>query len=197
MWQEWRGRTFPAVIEHGAATWPSRTALRGDEGDVSYEALRDSVAVVAGRLSELGIGAGDRVAYLMGVGREWVETYFAVLGLGATLVPLNLTWTSGELLRGLALTEAHALIVGDRHRGERLLPSIEAIEDDLAGLGHLRTVITAGHGRPTPAWRSPTYEEGAAAGGTAATPTPTTTRRVSIWRSASTAPASATRRPTR
>ena len=60
-------------------------------GDVQRRAadLPDRIATLTGSLRDLGVTAGDNVAIWMPNRLEWVDTWFAVAALGATLVPLN------------------------------------------------------------------------------------------------------------
>lgn len=55
----------------------------------TYGVLRDQIAHLRGGLAGLGVGPGDRVGILCSNGRYFVDTYLAVLGLGAVAVPLN------------------------------------------------------------------------------------------------------------
>ena len=54
----------------------------------TYAALRDQVAHVRGGLVALGVQPGDRVGLLCSNGRYFVDSYLAVLGIGAVAVPL-------------------------------------------------------------------------------------------------------------
>jgi acyl-CoA synthetase (AMP-forming)/AMP-acid ligase II len=78
---------------------PNREALvetdsgrRFTYGDINARTNR-----LANGLSDMGVVAGDRIAILLMNCSEFVETFFAVAKLGATLVPLNWRLTSDEL----------------------------------------------------------------------------------------------------
>ncbi len=79
--------------------------------ETSYGQLRDQVARVRGGLAGLGVGAGDRVALLCGNGRYFVETYLAVLGLGAVVVPLNPQSPAPEIAHEIATVRASVVLV--------------------------------------------------------------------------------------
>jgi long-chain acyl-CoA synthetase len=79
--------------------------------ETSYGQLRERVAAVRGGFAQLGIGAGDRVALLCGNGTCFVETYLAVLGLGAVAVPLNPQSPSPEIRHEIATVAAKVVIV--------------------------------------------------------------------------------------
>jgi long-chain acyl-CoA synthetase len=80
--------------------------------ETTYGQLRDEVAKVRGGLADLGVGAGDRVALLCGNSMYFVESYLAVLGLGAVVVPLNPQSPSPEIQQEIATVGASVVIVG-------------------------------------------------------------------------------------
>jgi fatty-acyl-CoA synthase len=65
---------------------------------ITYRALSDGAARVAGGLATLGVGAGDRVAVLALNGLPFLELLFACARLRAILVPLNYRLSEAELL---------------------------------------------------------------------------------------------------
>jgi long-chain acyl-CoA synthetase len=69
----------------------------GGEG-VSYQALEKRIALQARGLQGFGIRKGDRVALLLHNGLDFVTSYFAVVTLGAIVVPLNDQYQKNELL---------------------------------------------------------------------------------------------------
>jgi acyl-CoA synthetase (AMP-forming)/AMP-acid ligase II len=88
---------------------------------VSYEANFRATAALARHFQELGVGKGDRVALAMRNLPEWPVAFFAIVSLGAIVVPLNAWWTGAELAYGLADSGAKVLIA-DARRHERVLP---------------------------------------------------------------------------
>ena len=79
--------------------------------EVTYRELADHIDRFRGGLASLGIGDGDRVALLCGNGAHFVVAYFAALGLGAAVVPLNPLSPAPELTNELASVEAKAVVV--------------------------------------------------------------------------------------
>lgn len=162
MFQE-LNRPMPAALDYSVATWAERIALREDADAITYSELGARIDRAAHALATSGVRRGDHVAYLMGVGQDWVEVFFAVLKLGGVVVPLNLTWTSDELITGLALTDASFLVVGSDHRGNSLLDIVEQARGKDAGpsgspvpnVPGLRQVITVGDRRGRYAWTVP------------------------------------------
>ena len=104
-----------AEISSWIAGWaqrsPARLAIRFAEQAISYGALEQRVARLAGALAgRAGIGAGDRVAYLGENAPELLDLLFACARLGAILVPLSARMPAPELAVVLANTEPAALL---------------------------------------------------------------------------------------
>ena len=90
---------------------PQHIAIISRGVETSYAKLGDEVARLRGGLIKLGVGSGDRVALLCGNGLYFVETYLAVLGLGAVVVPLNPQSPSPEIEQEIATVGAGVVIV--------------------------------------------------------------------------------------
>jgi len=133
MFQEWRGQTLPGILRYSAQHWPDKVAISFANESITYRAFEQRVQSVGRALQAAGVQRGDHVACLMSSSPRWLEIFFAVIGLGARLVPLNLTWTEGEIIQGLNLTDCHILLVGPDYKGEPLLPRISGLfEDEVA-----------------------------------------------------------------
>jgi fatty-acyl-CoA synthase len=85
-------RTLPDLLEELAARQPDRELIVGSGQRLSYAQTRDRVHRLAKGLRRLGVARGDRVALVMTNRPEWVLIDFAVMSLGATLVPIS-TWS--------------------------------------------------------------------------------------------------------
>jgi fatty-acyl-CoA synthase len=89
----------------GLGTWPARrarispdrTALHDPHRSLTYTELAERTARLAGALGRLGVGPGDRVAYLGVNAVEVFETFFATWLLGAMAVPLNYRLSGSEI----------------------------------------------------------------------------------------------------
>jgi len=95
---------------------------------VGFEANYRAVAALAAALREMGVTKGDRVALAMRNLPEWPVAFFAIVSLGAIVVPLNAWWTGAELAYGLADSGARILIADDK-RHERLGPHYAALPE--------------------------------------------------------------------
>ena len=102
----------------GLGTWPARrarispdrTALSDPHRALTYAELAERTARYAGALRRLGVGRGDRVAYLGVNAVEVFETFFAAWLLGAIAVPLNYRLSGPEIRYMLADSGASVLV---------------------------------------------------------------------------------------
>ncbi|MEV0590069.1 acyl-CoA synthetase [Nonomuraea cavernae] len=112
----------------GLGSWPARRARmtpdrvalshRGDHR--TYRDLRTRADRLAHALRGLGVGRGDRVAYLGANHPALVETFFAAGLLGAVFVPLNTRLTAPELSFVVEDAGAGIVLLGDGQDGSGL-----------------------------------------------------------------------------
>jgi len=115
----------------------ARTLYGGREAVVdgpwraSYEQLFDRCDRWSGALQRLGVGRGDRVAYIAPNTHAQLESFYAVPQIGAVLVPINYRLTH----------EDFAYIIG--HSGasvvcahEEYLEAVDSVRDRLTGVRH-------------------------------------------------------------
>ena len=91
-------------------------------GDVTYERVGELARAQAAKLDELGIGFGDRVAYVSHNSARLYTAFFGVAGHGRVLVPINFRLSPDEV----------AYIV--EHSGARVLYVDPELEDALEGI---------------------------------------------------------------
>ncbi|MGW2181760.1 AMP-binding protein [Streptomyces sp. NPDC001732] len=106
--------TLLHAFRAAAARGPDRTALAYFDGRLSYrdtDALSDSVA---GHLAAAGLERGDRVAIMLQNTPQFVLALLGAWKAGATVVPLNPMYKSGEVGHVLKDAEATAVICADR-----------------------------------------------------------------------------------
>jgi acyl-CoA synthetase (AMP-forming)/AMP-acid ligase II len=101
----------------------------------------DRVAHLAKGLTELGVGAGDRVAILSLNSDRYHEYLFATWWLGAVVNPINIRWSPAEIAYSLEDSGTAVLLVDDT-----FLPALEPIR---AAAPVVTTVVHCGDG-PTP-----------------------------------------------
>src|ERR1700728_1718859 len=106
------------MLNQGVGSWTARRARRSPDrlamihgaAPLSYAALHDRVLRLARVLRDLGVGRGDRVAYLGANHPALLETLFAAGALGAIFVPLNTRLAAPELASHLADSGSRVLI---------------------------------------------------------------------------------------
>ncbi|NGO78983.1 long-chain fatty acid--CoA ligase [Streptomyces sp. YC504] len=110
--------TPPPSVVHAfraaAAKAPDRTALAYFDGRLSYAEVDALSDAVAGHLAERGLADGDRVALMLQNSPHFVLALLGAWKAGATVVPVNPMYKSGEVRHVLHDAQVGALICSDR-----------------------------------------------------------------------------------
>ncbi|MFE0329286.1 class I adenylate-forming enzyme family protein [Streptomyces sp. NPDC058960] len=112
-----------------------RTALAYFDGRISYAELHALTDSVAGFLASRGVERGDRVAILLQNSPHFVLALLGAWKAGATVVPVNPMYKSGEVTHVLKDAEVTALVCTDR--------AWESYLRDTAAASPVRIVLTA------------------------------------------------------
>ncbi len=109
-------RTKQAIVFEGTAT--------------TYGELEERTQAIAWQLSSLGIKKNDKVGLLFPNNPEFVSSFFAVISLGAVVVPINPLLRSEEIRHILQDSGAKLLIVQSNSLPEAItaLPGITSLE---------------------------------------------------------------------
>ena len=97
------------IMTSSAEAGPDRPALKLDDVVVSYQALDEASARVAGLLKAKGVGPGDRVGIMLPNVPYFPICYYGVLRLGAVVVPMNVLLKARET--GFYLSDPEAKVV--------------------------------------------------------------------------------------
>jgi long-chain acyl-CoA synthetase len=97
------------VLTSSAASGGDRPALKLDDTVVSYAALDEASARVAGMLKSKGVEAGDRVGIMLPNVPYFPIAYYGVLRLGGVVVPMNVLLKERET--GFYLKDPGAKVV--------------------------------------------------------------------------------------
>ena len=117
------GRTMSSVtnlaknLTDTTSSHAGRVAVRVDDAAMTYRALDEASARVAGLLHERGLKPGDRVGIMMPNVAEVPVVYYGVLRAGGVVVPMNPLLKAREV----------AYYLGDS--GARLIFAWHAFED--------------------------------------------------------------------
>src|SRR5499426_4197369 len=100
--------------ERAARQWGPREALAWQGQRYTFAELGARVDAVAKGLLGLGIAPGDKVALWMVNRPEWIDAMFAVMKIGAVLVPVNTRFRSEDMAYVVQQSAARMLIVDER-----------------------------------------------------------------------------------
>ncbi len=96
-----------------------------DNERLTYAEHYQKVAALSQLLvTEFGVQKGDRVALAMRNFPEWPTVFWAVVSVGAIIVPLNAWWSGEELQYGLK-DSGSSVLFADQERIERLTPHLK------------------------------------------------------------------------
>jgi long-chain acyl-CoA synthetase len=123
------------MLARAAERNPNGAATLFFGAKIRYSDLLRKVDRFADGLAEMGVRKGDRVALILPNFPAYPIAHFAVLKLGAVLVPTNPLYVERELAHQLANSGAETAVVFDQ-----LLPKLEAIR----GQTPVKRVIVAG-----------------------------------------------------
>ena len=152
-------QTIGRLPARAAQRWGAREALCFKGHRWSFAALAAGVDRVARGLLALGIEPGEKVALWMVNRPEWIEAAFAVIRIGAVLVPINTRLRTEDAGYILDQSDSATLILAERSGPVDYLGMVR----ELAGLGtppaesrlpKLRRVVVLGAARQpgTMAW---------------------------------------------
>ena len=128
--------TLAEIYEHSVTSFPKRTAAEfvGGAQSYTYAQFRDCCDNISKRLSNFGIGAGDKVAILSENSPNWSAAFFAITVYGRIAIPMLPELSAGEVENILVHSEAKAIFVSKKQ-----LPKLSE-----EAIGRLKLVIAIG-----------------------------------------------------
>ncbi|HEY6762437.1 MAG TPA: fatty acyl-CoA synthetase, partial [Baekduia sp.] len=130
-----RSSTVSDLIRRSARRSPTRVALHFGERRWTYEELDDAVSRVAGRLLELGLRKGERVAAYGTNSDAYLLLYLGCARAGLVHVPVNYNLVGREL--SYIITDARATAL---FADPALMGAVDAIMDDLGDVERIGTL---------------------------------------------------------
>src|SRR5882724_5207975 len=112
--------------------YPDRVAVIDGDSRRTYAQFLDRCDRWSAVLQKLGIGPGDRVAYLSPNTHAQLESFYAVPQIGAVLVPLNYRLTADDFVY-LINHSGSRMVCADRD----YLRAIDSIRSQLPKVEHL------------------------------------------------------------
>ncbi len=107
-------QTIGLLPERAAGQWGAREALAFQGRRWTFAELHAGVDAAAKGLLRLGIAPGDKVALWMVNRPEWLHAMFAIMQIGAVLVPVNTRFRTDDMAYVLGQSDAVAVILGER-----------------------------------------------------------------------------------
>ena len=154
--------TLGSLPQRAARRWGAREALAFQGRRWSFDELSAGLDRLARGLIGLGVTPGEKVALWMVNRPEFIEAMFAVLKIGAVLVPINTRFRTDDVAYVLGQSDATTLVIAERSGPIDYLAMVRELVPSLAGgaareprFPHLRRVISVGD-RPraeTLSWR--------------------------------------------
>lgn len=90
-----------------------RTPSSGKRRTLTWKQFNDGINRAANYLAkECGVKDGDQVMHLQNNSLEWLITYFAIIRLGATVVPLNFRFESADVLYAAEVCNPQVFFIG-------------------------------------------------------------------------------------
>jgi len=149
-------RTIGSLPAQAAARWGSREALRFQERRWSFAELSASIDDAARGLMVLGVEPGEKVSLWMVNRPEFIQTTYAVIKIGAVLIPVNTRFRTEDVAYVLGQSDSTTLVISERSGPIDYLAMLREAAPSL-GTGHseladprfpmLRRVIVVGDGR--------------------------------------------------
>jgi len=106
--------TIGLLPERAARRWGAREALAFKGQRATFAELSARVDAVAKGLLALGVAPGDKVALWMVNRPEWIDAMFAVMKIGAVLVPVNTRFRTEDMAYVVGQSDAAVVILAER-----------------------------------------------------------------------------------
>ena len=138
-------RTLYQALTRSIAKHSKRKALTFGDETLTYADVGARVERLARGLRSLGVGPGEKIAFLLPNCLDAPIVFFAPAALGAVIVPINPVYRQKEIQHILADSEAAVVIAEPRHLGNDLYGILDKIRPSLP---HLKHVVWRGPSNP-------------------------------------------------
>lgn len=121
-WPDFKGEIFKdrprhvvEMLENTVRKYPDKVGFICGDWRLTFNEFDKIVNRIAAGLEKHGVKAGDHVAVLLGIQMEFPLSFFALMKLGAIIVPLNTRFKGEELAYEINDSESKALIVDEEY----------------------------------------------------------------------------------
>lgn len=147
--------TYPLLIKqlltHTQSLHGEQEITYRGEQRYRYRVFRQRIAQLASALAALGVRHGSTVAVMDWDSHRYLESYFAIPMMGATLFTVNVRLSAQQILYTLNDSGAEVVLVH-----AEFLPLLEEIRAELQGV---RAIVVIADGQPVPATSLPVAGE--------------------------------------
>ena len=141
---------------------PEREIVYRDQHRITYRTLHERIHRLADGLARLGVKAGDVVAVFEFDSHRYLECFFAIPGMGATLQTVNWRLSPEQIVYTVNHAEAKVIIFNST-----FLPLLQAVRDKLDTVRKLILIAEEGQAPETALALDAEYEKMLAGSGTA------------------------------
>ena len=138
-WPDFKGQIFKnrpkhvvELLENTVKKYPDKVGFIYGNWRLTFKEFDGIVNRIAAGLEKHGVKQGDHVAVLLGVQMEFSLSFFALMKLGAIVVPLNTRFKGEELAYEINDSESKVLIVDEEY-----WPFIDSVRGQLKTIGKI------------------------------------------------------------
>lgn len=106
-------QTIPELLKSSCLNYPNHSFLEYSNTSLTYQDVFNQTVTLANHFSSLGIHPGHHVAILLPNSIEFILSYFALMYLGAVMVPLNPSYLAPEIEYVLTNSESTHIITNE------------------------------------------------------------------------------------
>lgn len=108
--------TIPEMLDVAASKWPEREAIVYREQRITFGQLKELAHTAAKGFHSIGISPGDHVGFIFGNYPEFVWLQYAIILLGAKVIPINVYLKADEIKFILQNVDISTLFIMDWFR---------------------------------------------------------------------------------
>jgi len=125
--ESWSKMTIPEMLEVSVRKYPDHEAVVYGDTRITFIQLKELVNIAIEGFLSLGVVPGDHVAFILGNYPDFVWLQYAVIFIGAKVIPINVSLKADEIKFILQKTDVSTLIIMDQFRGIDYLSILEQI----------------------------------------------------------------------
>lgn len=99
-----------SILKKSALNWPNSPAVFDEFGTLTFHELFNEAEALKSNLQKLGIGEGMGVGVMARNSRNFITAIFAVVGCGATVMPMSHQLKKSEVNEVLEEAKLHAIL---------------------------------------------------------------------------------------